>query len=132
MKPLIFYVIAMLGSGPLFAAGNSPACLAKRAEIERSIAAAEMRGNAQEVRGLRKALRANSAHCTTAALEAEREREIAKAAAKVAERRAELEKAERKGDARKTCRRASGTDRSRTASAALTGAIAAKYGRPVA
>lgn len=101
MKPLIFCVIAMLGSSPLLAGENSPACLAKRADIERAISEAEMRGNAREVRGLRKALRANSEHCTTASLAAERNREIADASEKVAERRAELGKAEIKGDAQK-------------------------------
>jgi hypothetical protein len=104
MKPYILGVIAVFSSGPLLAAEQSPACLAKRAEIERGISAAEAHGNFREVRGLKRALRANNNHCTTALLEAERNRDIAEASDKVAKRQAELEKAERKGSARRIAR----------------------------
>ena len=105
MKPYILAVIAVLSSSPLLAAEPSPACLAKRAEIERSLSAAQAHGNAYEIRGLQRALRANINFCTTASLEAERNRKIADATAKLAKRQAELERAERRGDARKIAQR---------------------------
>ena len=101
MKPYILGVIALFSSGPLLAAEQSPACLAKRADIESGIAAAQAHGNAWELRGLRRALRANTRYCTTASLEAERNRDIARATDRVARRQADLEKAERRGNARK-------------------------------
>jgi hypothetical protein len=101
MKPYILAAIAVLSAGPVLAAEQSPACLAKRAEIESGISAAQAHGNAWEVRGLRRALRANTRYCTTASLEAERNRDIARAADRVARRQADLEKAERRGNARK-------------------------------
>lgn len=113
MKRLICCAIALLGSGPLFAAEQSPACAAKRAEIEAGIAEAQIRGNTREARGLRKALKANRDHCTTASLEAERTRDIAEATQDVAEREAELEKAERSGDARKITKHRAKLDEAR-------------------
>lgn len=101
MKPIVLGAIALFSSSPLLAAEQSPACMAKRAEIERGISAAEAHGNVREARGLRKALRENTDHCTTASLEAERSRDIVEASEEVAERQADLEKAQRKGDARK-------------------------------
>lgn len=44
----------LLSSSLLLAAEQSPACLAKRAEIERGISVAETHGNVREVRGLKK------------------------------------------------------------------------------
>jgi len=101
MKPIVLGAIALFGSSPLLAAEQLPACMAKRAEIERGISAAEAQGNVREARGLRKALRANIDRCTTASLEAERSRDIAEAEEEVAERQADLARAERKGDAEK-------------------------------
>lgn len=105
MKRLIFAAIILLGSRPLFAAEQSPACTAKRTEIERGISEAEARGNTRQARGLKRALQANESHCTTALLEAERARDIAEASNEVVERRADLEEAQRRGDARKIAKR---------------------------
>ncbi|SEB79950.1 Protein of unknown function [Beijerinckia sp. 28-YEA-48] len=105
MKSYILGLIAVLSSSPLLAAEQSPACLAKRAEIEKGISAAQARGNTREVRGLQRALRANISHCTTASLEAERNQKIENAKAKLAKRQAELARAERTGDARKIAQR---------------------------
>lgn len=102
----------MLGV-PLAAAAASPACEAKRAEIEASLADAQARGQAREVRGLKKALDANRANCTDASLAKEREDDIRKARKEVAEREADLRSAQRKGDADKIAKRQSKLDDAR-------------------
>lgn len=90
---------------PAFAAEASPACAAKRTTIEQQLAEARARGNAQQVKGLQRALKANIAHCTDASLAKEREAEIAKAQRELAQRERDLQEAERKGDARKIATR---------------------------
>ena len=118
MKPLIVCALpllgaTLLGTAPLIAAEPSPACVAKRTEIERSLSEATARANTREVRGLRKALRANQDNCTTASLEAERNRDIAEATQDVADREAELAKAEHKGDASKVAKQREKLDEAR-------------------
>ncbi|KQP35671.1 DUF1090 domain-containing protein [Pseudorhodoferax sp. Leaf274] len=87
-------------------AAESPACAAKRSNIESQISEARARGRSQELRGLQRALNANKANCSDALLAREREERIAKAEREVAERESELREAERKGDKRKIARRA--------------------------
>ncbi len=98
MKTLI-PCIALLAAyaAPAQAAERSPACEAKRASIESQITEATARGRTQEVAGLKKALKANLAHCTVQSLEAERQKKIKAAQRKVVEREKSLAEAEQKG-----------------------------------
>lgn len=103
MKALILGVATLLGGSPVLAAEPSPACLAKRAEIEQRLAQTQSQG--RELKGLKRALQANRAHCTNASLEAERSQAIAEASKKVAERQRELDEAQHKGDQDKISKR---------------------------
>lgn len=107
--------LACAASLPAFPAlAASPACEAKRAEIEASIAEAQARGQAQRVRGLQQALAANQANCSDASLAAEREDDIREAQREVAEREAELAEEKREGgDADKIARRQAKLDEAR-------------------
>lgn len=105
MKALILGVATLLGGSPVLAAEPSPACLAKRAEIEQRLAQAQSQGQGRELKGLKRASQANRAHCTNASLEAERSQAIAEASKKVAERQAELDEAQHKGDQDKISKR---------------------------
>lgn len=106
MKALVLCVgLLTLSASCAFAADASPACAAKRANIESQISEARARGNTQELKGLQRALKANIAHCTDASLAKEREAEIAKAQRELAQRERDLQEAERKGDARKIATR---------------------------
>lgn len=88
-------------AAPALAAEPSPACAAKRANIESQISEATARGRTQEVAGLKKALRANTAHCTDKSLASEREKQIQQVQRKVEAREKNLLEAEHKGDAKK-------------------------------
>ena len=88
-----------------FAAERSPACEAKQAALETQISEATARGRSQEATGLQRALAANKARCTDAALAQERDADIRDARRKVAAREKALAEAERKGDAKKTATR---------------------------
>ena len=106
MKALVLCVgLLTFCALPAFAAEASPACAAKRADIERQISEARARGNTQQVKGLQRALKANIAHCTDASLAAERELQIAKAQRELAKRESDLREAQRKGDAKKIATR---------------------------
>lgn len=66
---------------------------------------APQRGHSQELAGLQRALAANQAHCSDAALAKAREADICAAQKKVAEREKSLAEAERKGNAKKIAKR---------------------------
>ncbi|RYF65369.1 MAG: DUF1090 domain-containing protein [Comamonadaceae bacterium] len=83
------------------AAEPSPACAAKRADIQAQLSEATAQKRKHEVAGLQKALKANQANCTDASLAKDRDRDIKQAQKKVAERERSLAEAERKGDAKK-------------------------------
>lgn len=102
-----------LATATLPARAASPACEAKRAEIESSLADAQAHGNARQVRGLKRALGANQAHCTDASLAKERDREIRDAQREVAQREGDLQSAQRKGDADKIRTRQAKLDEAR-------------------
>ncbi len=102
-----------LSAPAAFAATPSPACEAKRAQIQAQLAEATERGRRQEVAGLKKALRANQANCSDAALEKEREGKIRQAQKKVNEREASLREAGQKGDAKKQASRQAKLDEAR-------------------
>ncbi|WP_416758585.1 DUF1090 domain-containing protein [Roseateles sp. So40a] len=102
MKRLFASILSLFCAASAMAAGEpSPACQAKRANIESQIAAAKAKGNDRRVVGLESALAANKRHCTDASLEAERQRHITAANKKVARREADLAAAQAKGDAKK-------------------------------
>ncbi|MEX5589916.1 MAG: DUF1090 domain-containing protein [Gammaproteobacteria bacterium] len=103
--------LAFLPAGSLQAAQIlSPGltgCAAKRDAIEQQLQQAQSRQNSGEVRGLQKALKENTEHCTDEGLRAERQAKIDKAEAEVAERRADLKQAQAKGDPGKIAKRQS-------------------------
>ena len=98
---------------PMFAAEPSSACQAKRRNIEAQLANATEHGRKQEVAGLKKALRANQAHCTEESLEKERDSKIREAQKKLAEREKSLHEAEQKGDPKKLAERQAKLDEAR-------------------
>ena len=94
---------AISTSSSAFAQEASPACAAKHAAIQSQIE--EASGCSQELAGLQRALAANQAHCSDAALAKAREADICAAQKKVAEREKSLAEAERKGNAKKIAQR---------------------------
>lgn len=114
MKALVLSAgLLTLCALPAFAAQASPACAAKRANIESQISEARARGHTQALKGLQRALKAHIAHCTDASLAEERAAKIAKAQRELAERESDLREAERKGDARKMATRKTKLDEAR-------------------
>lgn len=114
MKALVLSAgLLTLCALPAFAAQASPACAAKRANIESQISEARARGHTQALNGLQRALKANIAHCTDASLAEERAAKIAKAQHELAERESDLREAERKGDAQKIATRKAKLDEAR-------------------
>ena len=91
-----------------------PACEPKRAQIEASLPDAQLRSQAHEVRGLKKALAANKSKCTDALLEKERQSDIRAAQKEVAKREADLQEAQKKGDPEKIGKRQAKLDEART------------------
>ena len=112
---VILTSLIALYSAPSFAAAPSAACEAKRASIEAQIVEAKARGQKQEVAGLEKALRENTAHCSDASLVKARESKILSAQQTVAEREKDLREAEQKGDAKKIAKRKAKLDEARQA-----------------
>lgn len=98
---LVCCLVVGVWSGYASAGQPSAACAAKRTDIEAQLNEATSRGRQQEIAGLRRALKANEAHCTDASLAKEREKDIKQAQKKVAERERSLAEAKRKGDAKK-------------------------------
>ena len=111
----ILCLAAMLTLGTVAAPARaaSPACEAKRAHIESSLADAQVRGQAREVRGLKKALAANKSSCTDAGLEKERQSDIRAAQKEVDQRETDLKQAQRRGDADKIAKRQAKLDEAR-------------------
>jgi DNA repair exonuclease SbcCD ATPase subunit len=86
---------------------TSESCNAKRDAIERDIDAAKAKGQAQRVRGLERAMRANQRNCSEAQLQAEHRKRIQAQERKVAERQRDLNEAKEKGRADKIAQRES-------------------------
>ena len=72
-------------------------CDAKRQEIEQELAYAKAHGNANRVKGLETALDNMKANCTDASLRKSSQRKVDAAKKKVAEREADLQKAQADG-----------------------------------
>lgn len=116
MKTTLLSAVILLSlTSMVFAAERSPACEAKRANIEAQIAEAVAKGRTQQVEGLKRALAANQAHCTDASLAKERDEDIQKAQEKVAEREKSLAEAKLKGDADKIAKKQAKLDEARRA-----------------
>lgn len=111
---LLALAFAMFASSAM-SAEPSPACAAKRADIERQLDAATSQGRTREAAGLRTALDANKARCTDELLARKREDDIRQSRRKVAQREKKLEAAQRKGDAKKIARRQEELDNARRA-----------------
>ena len=112
-RTLCVAAILTLGAAAAPARAASPACEAKRVQIESSLADAQARGQAREVRGLKKALAANKSSCTDAGLEKERQSDIRAAQKEVDQRETDLKQAQRKGDAEKIEKRQAKLDEAR-------------------
>ncbi len=81
-------------------------CLQKRADILKQIDQARQRGNDKRVAGLNKALREQEANCSPESIRKAREKDVADARDKVAERERELQEAKSDGkDADKIAKR---------------------------
>lgn len=116
MKTTLLSAVVLLSfSSIAFAAEPSPACEAKRANIEAQIAEATAKGRTQQVEGLKRALAANQAHCTDASLAKERDEDIQEAQEKVAEREKSLAEAKLKGDVDKIAKKQAKLDEARRA-----------------
>lgn len=116
MKTIVLCACVLaLHAVPALAAEPSPACTAKQARIESQMAEASAQGRSREVAGLKKALRANKAHCSDASLARERDAQIRGATQKVAAREKSLAEAEKKGDAKKIASRKAKLDEARSA-----------------
>jgi Protein of unknown function (DUF1090) len=116
VKTLVALLLTAIYVVPTFAAAPpSPACDAKRSSIEAQIAEAKAHGNRQQLAGLNTALRANKMHCTDASLEAARQRDIAAATKKVAQRESDLTAAQAKGNQKKIAKQQAQLDAARQA-----------------
>lgn len=106
MQRLVLVPVLLVASATAcLAAEPGPACEAKRHSIEAQITEAKAHGNKQQLAGLERALRATTAHCTDAGLAREREARIRKAQQEVAQREADLAKAQKSGDTKKIDKR---------------------------
>jgi hypothetical protein len=105
-------LLALLAA-PAFAAGPGPICAAKQAGIEAEIAAAQARGNRQELAGLDRALEAHKAGCSDAELERARDSRIRKAQRELAEREEELAEEQRSGKRDKIAKRSEKVEEAR-------------------
>ena len=97
-----------LAAGTVHAAQPNPGltgCAAKRSAIENQLQYARKHNNWGEIRGLEKALKEHTAHCTDASLKQQREAKVADAKAEVAERKTDLAEAQAKGDKGKIAKR---------------------------
>lgn len=95
---LLLSALVALHVSTVAVAAPGPGCAAKQADIESKLAAAQPRGNPQELAGLNTALRATKASCTEASLVRARAADIRKAQRELAKQERELAQAEKAGD----------------------------------
>lgn len=105
--------VLLVFAAPTFANESPSACQAKRRNIEAQLANAIEHGRKQEAAGLKKALRANLAHCTEESLERARNADIRQAQKKVSEREKSLREAQQKGEPKKLAERQAKLDEAR-------------------
>lgn len=82
-------------------------CTIKAENIQRQIEYAKAHGNTHRVAGLEKALAEVNAHCTDTGLKSDLNAKVKEKEQKVAERKAELQNAQAKGDQKKIARKRS-------------------------
>lgn len=104
-RHVLLSALLVVLAAPAGAAGFGPACAAKQADIEAEIAAAQARGNRQELAGLNRALKATKARCTDEELQRAHDSRIRKAQRELAEREEDLAEAQRSGDRDKIAQR---------------------------
>ncbi|QKJ88844.1 DUF1090 domain-containing protein [Paramixta manurensis] len=110
MKKLAILPMVMLmgfGASTLAHAGNQD-CASKRAALEKEIRIAQQFGNTAKVNGLKQALAEVKAHCTSASVIADAQKDVRKLEKKLSEKQgdirevqADLRKAQAKGDRQK-------------------------------
>lgn len=111
MKPTSLLALFTLGAvlaAPAQAVEEQPGltgCAAKQQSIRTQIEQARLHANADQQAGLEKALSEVQAHCTDAGLRKEREQKVLDARHEVAQRKKDLDKAMKKGDAEKINKR---------------------------
>lgn len=89
---------------PVLAFAQAASCDAKRASVEKEIQFAQTHGNANRVAGLETALASLNANCTDAALQSARQRKVADAQKRLAERERALQQAKAEGRGAKKIR----------------------------
>ncbi|RZS81383.1 DUF1090 domain-containing protein [Pigmentiphaga kullae] len=107
MKRLAILLLLSCGATVSVAAPDAAdPCVQKRADILRQIEQARQHGNDNRVAGLNRALREQEAHCTPESIRRAREKDVAQARQKLAERERELREARSEGkDAGKIAKR---------------------------
>lgn len=107
-SPLALLALCAVLAAPAMAIEEQPGltgCAAKRQSISDQIEQARLHGNAEQQAGLEKALSEVQANCTDAGLRKEREQKVLDARHEVAQRKKDLDKAMKKGDAEKINKR---------------------------
>lgn len=95
-------------AAPLMAAEDTTAlkgCAAKKQDIAKQLEFAKAHGNTDQQAGLEKALSEVNENCTDASLKKDREKDVLDAKHEVSERKADLDKAMKSGDAEKINKR---------------------------
>lgn len=108
ISPLALFTLCAVLAAPVMAIEDQPAltgCAAKQQSIAAQIEQARLHGNAEQQAGLERALSEVRAHCTDAGLRKEREQKVLDARHEVAQRKKDLDKAMKKGDAEKINKR---------------------------
>ncbi len=107
-SPLALFSLCAVLAAPALAAEEPlplTGCAAKQQSISNQIEQARLHGNAEQQAGLEKALSEVRANCTDAGLRKEREQKVLDARHEVAQRKKDLDKAMKKGDAEKINKR---------------------------
>ncbi|OLS61104.1 DUF1090 domain-containing protein [Pseudomonas putida] len=108
ISPLALFALCAVMAAPVMAIEDQPGltgCAAKQQSITAQIEQARLHGNAEQQAGLERALSEVQAHCTDAGLRKEREQKVLDARHEVAQRKKDLDKAMKKGDAEKINKR---------------------------
>lgn len=104
VSSLILLSTLSLAASALQAAQPDPGltgCAAKRSAIENQLKEARDHDNRGQISGLEKALKENTEHCTDGTLRKDREQKVLDARHEVSQRKRDLDKAMKKGDAEK-------------------------------
>ncbi|MDG9881444.1 DUF1090 domain-containing protein [Pseudomonas putida CSV86] len=108
ISPLALFTLCAVLAAPALAIEEQPGltgCAAKQQNISTQIEQARLHGNTEQQAGLERALSEVQANCTDAGLRKEREQKVLDARHEVAQRKKDLDKAMKKGDAEKINKR---------------------------